>query len=68
MIDTLIVLKDGKHIIEKYKGQNLDEYDHVAEINHEKLVEQKVNNYYYMEQISYDEIFIYLAKEFNYKF
>lgn len=67
MIDTLIVEKDGKYVIERYKGQNLDEYPHIFECNHEKLIEYKVNKHYFMSTISYDEIYNYLIKEFDCK-
>lgn len=68
MNDTLIVLKNGKNSIEKYVGQNLDEYDHIAELNHEKLLECKANRHWYMSGISYECIFDYLKQEFGYKF
>lgn len=68
MNDTLVVLKNGKNVLERYTGQNLDEYDHIAELNHEKIIEQKVNGFWYMDGISYEYIFNYLEKEFDYKF
>lgn len=52
MNDTLVVLKNGKNVLERYAGQNLDEYNHIAELNHEKIIEQKVNGFWYMEGIS----------------
>lgn len=66
--DTLIVLKNGRNAIEKYAGQNLDEYDHIAEMNHEKLIEYKVNGYWYMNGITYDDIYNYLTEEIGYNF
>lgn len=69
MVDTLIVEENGIYKIERYQGQNLDEYNHVAELNHDKLLEHKHNKYcYYMKTISLDDIFNYLASEFDYKF
>lgn len=68
MVDTLILQTENGYIIEKYEGQNLDEYNHIAELNHEQLVTFKTNNYYFMKNITLIEIYNYLAKEFNYKF
>lgn len=68
MIDTLITEKNGQYILERYKGQNLDEYEHVFECNHSKLIEYKVNNNYFFKTIPYDAIYNYLINEFDYKF
>lgn len=68
MIDTLIVQNGNKFEIEKYDGQNLDEYEHVAELNHDELCTHKANGYYYMETITMVDIFNYLTNEFNYQF
>lgn len=68
MNDTLIVFKNGKNSVERYAGQNLDEYDHIAELDHKNLVEYKVNEFSCMNGISYDSIFEYLKKEFGYRF
>ena len=71
--DTLIVQgPDGKMHIERYMGQNLDEYPHIAEVNHDKLATIKGNsgnnnwNDYVMNGISYSDIYDYLGKEFNF--
>ena len=72
MVDTLVVEENGIYKIERYKGQNLDEYPHVAEVNHEELCTMKINEkeigYFFMRNITLDDIFNYLVKEFNYKF
>lgn len=68
VVDTLIVERDGMYKIERYNGQNLDEYNHIAELNHEYLVEAKESKHWYMESVSFKDVFDYLAQEFNYKF
>lgn len=68
MIDTLITEKNDQYVLERYNGQNLDEYKHVFECNHSKLIEYKVNNNYFFNTISYNDIYNYLINEFNYKF
>lgn len=68
MIDTLIVKLNGKYCIERYDGQNLDEYAYTAELNHDSLCTYKANNVYFMASITYSEIFDYLVREFGYRF
>lgn len=68
IVDTLIVQEEnGMYKIERYNNQNLDEYNYIAELNHEKLFTCKINNDYYMKTISIKDIMDYLVKEFNYK-
>ena len=64
-IDTLIVMRDGRQLIERYKNQNLDEYDHEYELNHDRLLELKYSKA--IENISIQDIFEYLKKYFNLK-
>lgn len=66
-MDTLIVIENGIYKIERYKGQDLDLYYHIAELNHDELCTYKQNNYYFMKTITYDDIFNYLFKEFGFK-
>lgn len=68
MLDTLIVEENGVYKIERYKGQNLDEYNYIAEMDHDKLITEKTLNHWYMETISIKDIMDYLIKEFDYKF
>ena len=69
--DTLIVFRDGKYKIQKYNGEDLDVYDHTLEINHDKLISIKVNKGKLYEEIakdiSFEDIYNYLKKEFNFK-
>ena len=72
MVDTIIVEENGVYKIERYKGQNLDEYPYIAETMHEELLTMKVNEnmpgYWYMKDITLNDIYNYMIKEFNYKF
>lgn len=66
--DTLIVERNGRYQIEQYNDQNLDEYDHAAEMNHDKLLQNKYqenNGAFYMRGISINEIMDYLRKNYN---
>lgn len=71
--DTLIVERNGKYQIEKYTNQDLDNYDYTFEMNHSKLLSEKASNGVnkfmddVMKDISLDNIFNYLKKEFNFK-
>lgn len=68
--DTLIVERDGTYKIERYNGQNLDEYDYVAEMNHDKLLSNKYqqdNGAFYMRDITLKDIYDYLRKNYNLK-
>ena len=69
--DTLIVFRDGKYKIQKYNGEDLDAYDHTLELNHDKLVAIKINKGLLYEEISkdisFEDIYDYLKKEFNFK-
>lgn len=68
--DTLIVERNGKYQIEPYEGQNLDEYDYAAEMNHDKLLENKYqqdNGAFYMKDITIADIMDYLKKRYNLK-
>ena len=71
--DTLIVFRDGKYQIEKYGNQDLDTYDHEVELNHSQLLSYKyshgVNKYMdnLLKDISLDDIFNYLKKDYNFK-
>lgn len=71
--DTLIVNRDGKNYIEKYTDQELDVYDHELEMNHTQLLSYKYSHGVYklideaLADISLDDIFNYLKKEFNLK-
>lgn len=65
MTDTLIVEKDNKYFIEKYQGQNLDEYSYIAELNHEKLLNYKALDYYFMKTITINQILEYINHEFK---
>ena len=72
MIDTLIISRDGKQVIERFNGQDLDTYDHDLELDHEKLATEwyndKIRKFHFMEGITWDEIVEYLVNEFNYQF
>ena len=67
MIDTLIVEKDNEYFIEKYQGQNLDEYDHISELDHNNLLNYKAIGCYFMKTITIKQILEYMQKEFGYK-
>ena len=68
MMDTLVVEKDGKYFLERYTEQDLDSYDHIAEVDHENLCNMKVMEnkigYWYMKSISIAEIMEYI-KQFD---
>ncbi len=70
VVDTLIVERDGRYQIEQYAGQNLDEYDYAAEMNHDKLLTNKYqqdHGAWYMRDITLDDIYDYLKKKYNFK-
>lgn len=59
-IDTLIVETPEGYKIEKYEGQNLDEYPHVAEMRHKELATAHMMKYFFMEGITISDIMNYL--------
>ena len=72
MIDTLVITRNGKQMLERYSGQNLDEYDHDLEIDHEKLATEwyndKIRKFHFMDTITWDEVVEYLRNEFDVEF
>ena len=70
VVDTLIVERNGRYTIEPYTDQDLDVYDHAAELNHDKLLENKYrenHGAYYMKDITLDNIFDYLKRQYNFR-
>ena len=74
VIDTLIVKRGDKTVIEKYDGQDLETYDHLLEINHSKLLDiawqagMKNSSFRkYYGNITLTDVFEYWKKHFNFK-
>ena len=65
-MDTLVIERNGKYILEKYNEQDLDTYDHVAETNHDNLMNMKIMEnkvgYWYMRNITIAEIMEYVKQ------
>ena len=49
IIDTLIIERNGHYMIESYQGQDLDNYDHDVELNHNELLYCKEQDRYFMK-------------------
>lgn len=71
-MDTLVITREGKQILERYNGQDLDTYDYDLELNHEDIPTEwfndKLREYHFMNTITWKEIVEYLTKEFKYQF
>lgn len=60
IIDTLIIERNGRYMIESYQGQDLDNYDYDVELNHNELLYCKEQDRYFMKDITIKQILDYI--------